>query len=93
MYMMLPQADQLLHKEFKDIVPVLYIQLLKPLHIPDIYDIGWWRRQLGAPHQHLLLPRHYLFLLTDLPLFGFELLSVLGFLGLQGLFDYDVLAW
>ena len=85
------KADELLHKEFKDVVPVLDVQFLEPLNISDVDDVLGWGRELSALHQHLLLPSHDLLLLSDLSLLGLQLLAVLLFLLSQGVLDHGVI--
>ena len=82
------QADQLFHKEFKDVVPILDVQFLEPLNISNVDDILGRGRKLSALHQHLLLSSHDLLLLSDLSLFGFQLIPVLLFLVSEGVLDH-----
>ena len=84
------QADQLFHKEFKDVVPVLDVQFLEPLDISDVDDILGRSRELSALHQHVLLSPHDLLLLSDLSLFGLQLIAVLLFLLSEGVLDHGV---
>jgi hypothetical protein len=85
------QADKLFHKEFKDVVPILDVQFLQPLNISDVDDILGRGRKLGALHQHLLLSCHDLLLLSDLSLFGFQLIPVLLLLVSEGVLDHGMI--